>query len=68
MVANITQAFASGTVTELALELDRAMASSESARAAYLATWGVEWVALAGLSLDVQVKSHATSTTMRTVR
>lgn len=50
-------ALALGTETELAAELDRAMARSPHARAAYLATWGVEWAPLT--SADVQTLDHA---------
>lgn len=32
------------TYTTLALELDAAMERSDAARAAYKATWGVEWI------------------------
>lgn len=54
--------------TELALALDGAMHRSAAARAAYKATYGVEWVPLHDAVVAPVHKSHAPSTLAGTVR
>ncbi len=54
-----TTVFPAGTGTELAWELDLAMASDDDARARYLALYGTEWVPLCGA---VEIRTATPST------
>ena len=74
-MSNLTkQMVLDGSYTELALALDRAMANDVVARMAYMLDHGTEWVSLcesavdAMIELEGQTKSHAATTTTRTVR
>jgi hypothetical protein len=61
-----TTNYQSGEVTELAVALDRAMASNASALVAYARIYGSSWSPLA--SYEGQAKSFAPTTTANTVR
>jgi hypothetical protein len=61
-------ALAAGTVTRLAVELDRAMARSEAHRAAYLAIYGIPWVPLtdtSAVTLDAARYARSLASTVR---
>lgn len=62
--ANLTWVAAQDSHTELAAQLNLAMAHDLAAQAAYLATWGVEWMPLP--LNGAAPKSFAITTTLAT--